>query len=188
MIKQVLYLFLAIVFASGCKEVTKETLPIQAEYYDFINTQFPNDKLKCIVLDSPSFGEIDKDYMLKMFHDLNSIISDEDRCYMMLQFDTPTNFKWEQGKLTNSIIVQNQQLDSILHLTRSITDFKNDKEYISVPYGYFKYSKPIFNKNKTLCIFAEYHECGFMCGGGSYGVYQKQNGNWKKIHGGHSVE
>lgn len=52
------------------------------------------------------------------------------------------------------------------------------KKYSS---GYFTFSKPIFLRNDTICIFyCAYSSC-ILCGGGELSVFEKNNGKWKRL-------
>ena len=45
--------------------------------------------------------------------------------------------------------------------------------------NYFKYSIPIFNKDKTLAIMWRYQYCGSLCAYSELHIYELKNGNWK---------
>lgn len=47
------------------------------------------------------------------------------------------------------------------------------------PNGYYNFSKPIFLRNDSLCIFYYGNHCGGLCGGGGLYVYKKTENGWK---------
>jgi hypothetical protein len=45
-------------------------------------------------------------------------------------------------------------------------------------YGFYTFSKPVFLRNETFCIFQYDFNCGVLCGSGKITVYRKVNGKW----------
>jgi len=45
--------------------------------------------------------------------------------------------------------------------------------------GYYSFSKPIFLRNNTLCLFYYDYNCGDLCGKGNFSVYKKTWLGWK---------
>ena len=44
--------------------------------------------------------------------------------------------------------------------------------------NYFKYSIPIFNKNKSLAIMWRYKYCGSLCAYSELHIYELKKGKW----------
>jgi len=44
--------------------------------------------------------------------------------------------------------------------------------------GFYTFSKPVFLRNETICIFQYDFNCGYLCGDGTIMVYIKENGKW----------
>jgi len=47
------------------------------------------------------------------------------------------------------------------------------------PKGYYVFSKPIFLRKNSLCIFYSGNSCGDLCGYGSLYIYEKTKNGWK---------
>ena len=47
--------------------------------------------------------------------------------------------------------------------------------------GWIEFSAVGFNADKTVAVVYQAHHCGGLCGGGSFAVLQKVNGNWQRF-------
>ncbi|WGQ10136.1 hypothetical protein QG516_00515 [Pedobacter gandavensis] len=48
-------------------------------------------------------------------------------------------------------------------------------------YKYFMFSRPIFLRNNTICLFNYAQYCGFKCGIGKTAIYRKEHGRWRRL-------
>ncbi|MNY21558.1 hypothetical protein D3C86_1551150 [compost metagenome] len=46
--------------------------------------------------------------------------------------------------------------------------------------GYYSFSKPIFIRDSSICIFFSNFTCGMLCAQGELSVYKKSGGQWVK--------
>ena len=78
----------------------------------------------------------------------------------------------------NDLTYMKEQYESI-KTTKWNFDNKNlilKKKYKK---NYFKYSIPIFNKDKNLAIMWRYKYCGSLCAFSEVHIYELKNGRWK---------
>lgn len=48
-------------------------------------------------------------------------------------------------------------------------------------YRYFMFSRPIFLRSNTICVFNYSQYCGFKCASGKTAIYEKQHGRWRRL-------
>lgn len=87
---------------------------------------------------------------------------------------------WKEGLFNNSVMIRRDTLDVIF---RNPKHGGWDEFYKKYGRGYYQFSKPIFLRSHTFCIFYKGHSCGELCGSGGTSVYQLINGKWKNIAG-----
>lgn len=85
------------------------------------------------------------------------------------------SYRWSSKKKMNLKVISRDSLNKIF-------DYNNDLgwKYFHRKYGegFYSFSKPIFLRNKTICIFYSSYSCGGLCGESEFGVYKKINGMW----------
>ncbi len=104
------------------------------------------------------------------------VLTTSEKLYINNQLDKMTGRIWHENLLKNSQMIS---LDSIQ------TFFEKQgpgwtgyyKKYTT---GFYSFSKPIFLRNNTICIFDYSYYCGSLCANGETGVYFKHNGKWSK--------
>lgn len=107
-------------------------------------------------------------------HDL--IISRKERSQLNSQMNKLEDSVWINNVLDNSKMVDRHKIDHILK-DRAYGWSNFNKEY---GLGFHSFSKPIFIRNYTICIFYNDFSCPQTCGSGELAVYKKIHGNWKK--------
>lgn len=68
--------------------------------------------------------------------------------------------------------------DELLKMTRSRWGW--EKYYKKYSTGYYSFSKPIFLRDNSICIFYIGYSCGEFCHEADLSVYKTENGKWKK--------
>ncbi|MBD3581643.1 hypothetical protein [Flavobacterium selenitireducens] len=82
---------------------------------------------------------------------------------------------WSKGLIRNSRQVSTKEVDSIfLNRNKGYPYFK--RKYGSVLYHF---SKPVFLRNNTVCVFYKGTSGQPESGGGGFSLYVKDNGVWK---------
>jgi hypothetical protein len=131
---------------------TKHISPIL--YLDSIyNWGIKNDVARDTLLDiyKNYKGNKSKDYL---------IISKSERLYINNQLNEMSGKIWTENLFKNSQMLDNYQ--------------KKNKT------GFYSFSKPIFLRHNTYCIFSLYYYCGKLCAHGETSIYIKRNGAWSK--------
>ena len=106
--------------------------------------------------------------------DLFKSISLEDGILSISQIDEiysdiilSTRFIWSEFLLDSVNFISLQQYDSL-----------TSKNY---PFKLYKYSRPVFTKNKNYCLLFTDWECGPMCGGWYMQLYKKEKEHWAAV-------
>jgi hypothetical protein len=101
----------------------------------------------------------------------------KEREYINSELKKMRNYAWSEGLLKNSILLRQDTIGHIFSMKAMLFD----------KWGYFKshygqgfhyFSKPIFLRNNTVCIFYEDYNCGWTCGDGSLNIYVKKGDKW----------
>jgi len=102
----------------------------------------------------------------------------EEKLYINKQLSTLQFFTWQPGLLTDAKFVR---IDTIRKIFADSGQFSG-WQYIYKHYGrqICSFSKPIFLRHTTVCIFYSDYDCGSLCGGGGLSVYIKRNGIWQR--------
>jgi hypothetical protein len=84
---------------------------------------------------------------------------------------------WQPGLLDSSRLIKTDTVTKIFkggNLFAGWSYFRNN-------YGHdlYSFSKPIFLRNNTICLFYFGSSCGHLCGGGGLYIYVRENGVWK---------
>jgi hypothetical protein len=105
------------------------------------------------------------------------VFSKEERAYIAKKIEEQKTATWSDGLLPNSKLITKA----------TIKDIFNEREkgwiYFHGKYssGFYTFSKPIFLKNNTICVFYYGYHCDYLCGYGDWSVYKKVNGDWVRI-------
>lgn len=148
--------------------------------YDFMNhALFDSDS---ILTDSLEFMKINC-FSLKHSNELKSFINSINDSLL-----SSTDKKCMKNQLTNEIYLwDNEKLINVWCLTprdlvkigRADTlDYWEEFRANFGNYGHHHYSKPIFNKNKDICVIECSGQGDWLMGSGDILLFSKVNGNW----------
>ncbi|RYE32416.1 MAG: hypothetical protein EOP42_09455 [Sphingobacteriaceae bacterium] len=93
------------------------------------------------------------------------ILTKDEKKYLLGKIDEQQGFIWP-----HSLFKGDQK--SLVEQKNSTSKFKNFFQSI------YSFSKPIFIRNDTICIFYYGYYCGGECGKGSIEIYHKINEKW----------
>ncbi|GAA5023667.1 hypothetical protein GCM10011506_06690 [Marivirga lumbricoides] len=108
----------------------------------------------------------------------DTILTIQEKNHLKSQFDSQT-FLWDKNKLINvwcltpKDLYKAQENDTIDYWVNFRELFGN--------YGHHHYSKPIFNKDKTVVVVEHSGQGGWLFGSGSILLFKKENSKWKLI-------
>lgn len=161
----------------------RNTVIYEQEIYDFMNyTLFCADSL---IDDRREFMKLNC-FSLKHSLDLkkfinsqpDSILTSHDIKFIKSQLAYQT-FLWDQDKLINvwcltlKDLYKTQENDTIYY-------WENFRELFG-NYGHHHYSKPIFNKDKTIIVIEHSGQGDWLLGSGNILLFREENGKWKLI-------
>ncbi len=179
-----------IIFDYSIKNMHKSHLPyseLKQNYklieddatYEFMNEILHVDS---ILLDSMEYTKIvcfsighSKD-LKEFIKDLpDSIIDRSDKRYMINQL-YPESLLWDNSKLKNCWILTPHDLNKIS--TSDVFDYWEEFRRIYGKYGEHSYSKPIFNKNKTVVVLEHIVQGDVLWGSDDIIAFIKKKGKW----------
>lgn len=161
----------------------RNTVISEHEVYDFMNYAiFGVDnsiserreffKLNCFALKHSS------DLRKFISSQSDTILTRQDKKYMRSQFDNQT-LLWDQDKLINVWCLTPKDLYKVKE-NDSLDYWDNFRERFG-DYGYHHYSRPIFNKDKTVVVVEHSGQADGLLGSGNILLFRKENHKWKLI-------
>lgn len=163
------------------EELKKEyKLVNDSEAYEFINSMLNssdtiiNDirehiKINCF---TSEHGKEIREF-LELQND--SILSKNDKEFMKSQFENKV-YLWDQDRLRNVRCLTPKDLNEIEK--RTDRDYWELFEELYGKYGRHKFSKPIFNEDKTKLIIEHEGSSGWEMGSGELYIFSKKNEKW----------
>lgn len=129
-----------------------------------------------------NFILVDKPYTLESFGCLEQFMNDAD-------FFTKDEIAFIQKTIKTSSFKWNTELFGGLKMVSSDTVqmiFKDNAKgwryfYKHFGNGFYTFSKPIFLRNDTYCLFYSDYSCGYTCGEGHLNLYKKENNKWIEV-------
>lgn len=151
------------------------------EIYEFMNlTLFDSDsviadsrehsKLVCLTLKHSA-------HLRKFINSLNdTVLTRKDKRFMKSQFVDQT-FLWDQDKLINVWCLTPKDLAKV-HDNDTSNYWENFRELYGNN-GRDQYSRPIFNRNKTIVIIEHHGQADWLAGSARILLFRKEKGEWK---------
>lgn len=102
------------------------------------------------------------------------MFSKEEKSYINNQIEILKSNKWTSGLVENSTFIDSAALKKIII---GVDGWKNFHKH----YGTFiyRFSKPIFLRNNTMCIFYFGYFCDGLCGYKNLSIYSKKGDQWQ---------
>jgi len=106
------------------------------------------------------------------------LLTDEERKTIKKELRLLPKEKWQNGFPANVQIIKRDTIERIF------SDKNRGWKYYYAAYGdkFYSFSKPIFLKERNLCIFYYDYACGGLCGYGLLGIYKKEGDEWKLLY------
>jgi len=108
----------------------------------------------------------------------DSILTSQDKKFMKSQLANQT-FLWDQDKFINVWCLTPKDLYKTKE-NDTIDYWENFRELFG-NYGHHHYSKPLFNKDKTIIVIEHSGQGDWLLGSGSILLFRKENGKWKLL-------
>lgn len=179
----VLVLFTKLTYAQKVENVIEEQV--------FLNWYYQNHLVKSkndnpiLYLDKIYTGDLKddlaRDTLIDIYADYKKrdikeflVLTKSERQYINNQIDEMTGKKWPEKLFKNSRMLNKDSLKTLYDSLGRRTDNNNYNT------GHYGFSKPIFFRNNTLCIFRMYYYCGVLCAHGETVIYIKENRTWTK--------
>jgi len=102
------------------------------------------------------------------------ILSKEEKKYINSELDKFKDFTWRQGLVPQFKIIRTDTVNAIFN------DRRRGWAYFHTKYGLYihNFTKPIFLRNNTVCIFYKQYTCDYLCGFGTLDIYILKGGKW----------
>ncbi len=106
------------------------------------------------------------------------VFTGEEKAYINLELYNLKFHEWDKNLFENSTRIPVDTVSKIFSDNR-----KYGWLYFYNHYGnkLYSFSKPIFLRNGTMCLFYSDYSCGGTCGEGNFYIYLKIDGEWKPI-------
>lgn len=131
---------------------------------------------------------------IKLKQKTSIALTDADYYSILEQIDKYKNFVWGDSLFVNSKRVLLDSMYSYLDnefklnykkynsntLDKDTAAIKNFQKYVPWVFGF---SKPIYLREETLCLYYSMAMCGQLCGHDEVSFYKKENGKWTKWFG-----
>lgn len=105
------------------------------------------------------------------------ILTKQEKKYLSARLHQFRTLNWKEHLLPNSALISRDTLDR--YLKNEVYGNGWEKLYDRGIQGFYSFSRPIFLRNETLCIFQADYYCGSLCGWGNITIYRKENKVWK---------
>ena len=105
------------------------------------------------------------------------ILTKAEQKYIHKQLEEMERPYLKSNLFPHTLIITQYQLDEIFK-----KDIRSGWETFHKHYsrkGYYSFSKPIFLRNDSLCIFYHDNVCGPLCADGVLAIYKKSGHTWK---------
>lgn len=172
MIRYILYLLLVVLLS--CNRTPDRSVK-EFEYYTFINDIIKFEGQQFLVEDPDTFT-MNITQLNRRILSLPYVASGkENKDFIFLQYDNVKTFKWRGDSLKNTLVINWQ----------TVHKYKKEGwpkiEYDRFEPGYYQFGIPLFNLDRTRCIFSYSYHCGGECGHGNTSLYQWTGSKWVKI-------
>ncbi|HTE00559.1 MAG TPA: hypothetical protein VK668_14795 [Mucilaginibacter sp.] len=109
--------------------------------------------------------------------------SKAERIFIINQLDKSKRHIWKKGLIENSFLLNHDTLQKIYDTHPVSIDKESFWQFFNKHYGkvFYEFSKPVFIRDQTICIFYIAYHCGEMCGRGELSIYIKGENKWKKV-------
>jgi len=119
------------------------------------------------------------------------ILSQEEKKYIQEQHEKNSSYSWPDSLFFNSERVSKDSVSDHLHKRRRVVTEQLDEAYKSKdkkriekmkrqrPWVSF-FSKPIYIRDRTVCLIETANLCGNSCGDYETRFYKRENGQWRK--------
>ncbi len=98
------------------------------------------------------------------------ILTKDEKKYLLEKIDEQQDFIWPNNLFQNSQKIDLEEKNSNSNLKKKLKKFQS----------IYNFSKPVFIRNNSICIFYYGYYCGGECGQGSIEIYRKINSKWTK--------
>lgn len=105
------------------------------------------------------------------------ILSPKEKEYISRQLQKMKTEVWQANLLANSILISKDTIDAVFKKPLS-AQFELFSKY---PHGYSFFSKPIFLRNGTLCIFYCGYNCAQSCFDDHLLIFRKEGEQWMEL-------
>jgi hypothetical protein len=105
------------------------------------------------------------------------ILSEKERQYINQQLEKMRSHVWPKDFIKDAIQIKGDTINTVLKQSIS----KQLEFFLKYPHGYSFFSKPIFMRNRTLCIFYTGYNCAKSCYYDQLLILRKEGENWVEL-------
>lgn len=109
---------------------------------------------------------------------LITVFTKPEKLYIRTELDSMRHFAWGKGVFAKSRLIPADTISHIFGKKSNITGDGWQYFYTWFGKGFHEFSKPIFLRNNTMCIFYSSYHCGWLCADGNLSIYVKEGDKW----------
>jgi hypothetical protein len=106
-------------------------------------------------------------------------LTDAEITYVNDQIGLLSQFKWQPGLFKRATLIHDDSLTEMFKGNILIGWNNFHQRYGK---SYYRFSKPIFLRNSSVCFFYLENSCGGLCGRGDFNIYIKRKGVWVLVY------
>jgi hypothetical protein len=140
----------------------------------------PRNDEKIIYCDSVNSYAIDeiKRALFNAKYKTGFVLSKKEKVHVRSELKKMKGYVWQDSLMQNCTLIKKDSINYAFG--KSNKSLIDGWGYFHDHFGegYYDFSKPIFIRNNTVCIFYKGHHCGWLCGDGVVAVYIKRGNKW----------
>ncbi len=115
-------------------------------------------------------------YDKQQFHNSILILTQEEKKIINNKLDSLSSNYWYESLRIDSFKALSQDSINVIFEEKPVSGW----QFFHKNFGLklYSFSKPIFFRNNTLCLFYCGYSCDYLCGEGQLSVFRKENGIW----------
>ena len=109
-----------------------------------------------------------------------TIFTKEEGVYIRHAIDSIKNFTWSKKLFEKSQLIPTDTVNKIFSHNNDLPVDGWSYFYTYFGKGFHEFSRPIFLRGQTMCLFYSAYHCGWLCAEGDFAIYIREGNKWVK--------